>query len=445
MKKSTLFVVIVALLLGGVVYYREVRHRSQPEPAEPPPKPLFSFDASDITSMRIKRGDQTTLLEKRAGAWAITQPLETQADQSVVGGIASSLASAQVSARLSAAPDRMASYGLSSPAVIVEFQQKNGAKHRVQLGTKDFSGIQAYALADDSKDVLLLPASLLSVTDKSLDEMRDRSVLDLTVADVTGFDLKNSMGEIVVTKQPGGWQIEKPHVAPAAEGAAIPVLAQVAAGKMASIVSETPTDLGKYGLQKPVLSLEVRLAGGAARTLLIGKKVEDEYYARDSARPMIFRVQAELFKKLNVGFSDLRDKSLVHFEFSNLSRVEVRSLAETVVCLSSADGKWILDQPASEKGKEVNPWKFLGPLDNAQAKEILDAPSATISDQLKKPAVRVTLTDKSGKATNVSISPESGGLIYARNDASGPAIYKLDKKLLDDLSFKVSDILLGTK
>ena len=80
MKKSTLFIVLIALILGGVVYYREVKHASPPEPSEPPAKALYSFNGSDVTSIGIKRGDQTTSLEKRDGLWLITQPVETRAD-----------------------------------------------------------------------------------------------------------------------------------------------------------------------------------------------------------------------------------------------------------------------------------------------------------------------------------------------------------------------------
>lgn len=444
MKKSTLFIVLIALILGGVVYYREVKHASPPEPAEPPAKALYSFDGSDVTSIRIKRGDQTTSLEKRDGSWVITQPVETQADQSVVGGIATDLASAHASRTLPAAPDRMASYGLASPAVVVEFQQKNGAKHKMQLGAKDFSGSQVYGLVDHLKDVQILPETLLSVTDRPINDLRDRSVLDVAASDVAGFDLKNSKGEIVASKQAGRWQIEKPHPMPAAEGEPESLLAQAATGRMTSVVSETPDNLPKYGLQKPELSLELRLAKGGTRTLLIGKKVDDDYYARDATRLMIFRVSGDLYKKLDIGFSDLRDKNPVHFELSQLSRVEVHNPNQAVVCVSAPESKWVLDQPADQKGKEVEVWKFLGPLESAQAKDILDTPPASVLAQLKKPAVQVTITDKSGKATSVSLSAESGGFVYARTSA-GPAIYKLEKAVLDDLSFKISDILVQTK
>ncbi len=68
MKKSTLIVVILALVLGGVVYYREVKHPPKPESTEPPLKPVFSFDAGDITSLKIERPAGTTICEKRNGS-----------------------------------------------------------------------------------------------------------------------------------------------------------------------------------------------------------------------------------------------------------------------------------------------------------------------------------------------------------------------------------------
>ena len=84
-------------------------------------------------------------------------------------------------------------------------------------------------------------------------------------------------------------------------------------------------------------------------------------------------------------------------------------------------------------------WKFLDPIDNARAQEILDTPPGNIVARLAKPAVEVTITDQIGKTMKISISAAAGDSAYARTSA-GPAIYKVEKKLLDDLNFKAADL-----
>ncbi len=440
MKKSTLVLVLIALVLGGFVYYYEFKRAPAKEKSEDTSKPAFSFPATDIAALTLERAGQKISVEKHGDDWLITQPVETRADRSVLEGIATRLASARVSGTFPASADRLATYGLTSPQVTLEIKLKNGQQHRLQLGAKDFSSVSVYGIVDGAKDVALLPETLLTSTDRSLDDLRDRSVLDLSAWGVTSFDLKNKSGEVSAAKQPSGWRIEKPRSTAADVGEIESLLAQVASAKMTRIESETATGLAKYGLDKPEVVLRVHDLKGEERSLLVGRKVDDDYYARDTARPLVFRINADLYKKLSDTLFALRDKNVIHLQRDQLTKVEIRNKNQTIVCQYGADNKWTLELPADKKGKEVQSWKFLDPLDNARAQEVLDAPSAVILGKLAKPAVEVILTDKSGKAAKISISAESDGVVYARSSV-GWEVYKLNKQVLDDLSFKVTDIL----
>jgi hypothetical protein len=439
MKKSTLVLVLIALVFGGLVYYYEFKRTPAAEKSEDTSKPAFSFQATDISALTLERAGQKISFEKHGDDWVITQPVETRADRSVLEGIATGLANARVSRTFPAAPDRLATYGLASPSVTLEIKLKNNQQHRLQLGAKDFSGMSVYGIVDGAKDVALLPDMLLTSTDKPLDDLRDRSVMDLSAWDVKSFELKNKSGEVSAAKQASGWRIEKPRSTPADAAEIESLLGQVVNAKMTRVESEKASDLAKYGLEKPEVVLRVHDLKGEQRDLLVGRKVDEDYYARDSARPLIFRVNADLYKKLGETLFDLRDKNLIHLQRDQLAKVEIRNKNQTVVCLYGAD-KWTMELPADKKGKEVQSWKFLDPLDNARAQEILDTPSPAILAKLAKPAVEVTVTDKSGKATKISISEESDGFVYARSSA-GPQVYKLNKQILDDLSFKTNDIL----
>ncbi len=87
------------------------------------------------------------------------------------------LASARVSQTEPGTPDRLKVFGLDTPALALDFQMQNGAKHSLRLGKKDFTGVSVYAIVDNAKDVALLPESLLISADKPLQDLRDHSVL----------------------------------------------------------------------------------------------------------------------------------------------------------------------------------------------------------------------------------------------------------------------------
>ncbi|MGH9704989.1 MAG: DUF4340 domain-containing protein, partial [Candidatus Acidiferrales bacterium] len=264
-------------------------------------------------------------------------------------------------------------------------------------------------------------------------------VLDVESADLNGFELKNKSGELTAKKNGTDWQIEKPQFAAGDTGSIDSLLSQITSAKMTQVVSETPRDLGKYGLDHPEITFRGHDGKGQEHTLLVGKKIDDDYYAHDAARPMIFRVKDELHKKMGETFADLRDKAIAHLDRDKLKRVEIHNQNQTFVAEQGAGNKWTAVEPSDRKGKGVESWKFLDPIDNTHAQEILDSPPGNIIEKLAKPAVEVTITDQSGKTTKISVSAAVGDSAYVRTSA-GPTVYKVDKKFLDDLNFKAADL-----
>ncbi len=445
-KKSTLIVLLVAIVGGGAVYYFDwQRGEKEAEKATvDTSKPAFAVQAQEVTSLTISYPtdlkSQTIQLQKHNGAWEITQPIQTGADEPSVEGIVEQLATSRVSQTEPGAPDRLKAYGLDTPAVSLDFQVHNGAKHNLKLGKKDFTGVSVYAIADNAKDVALLPESLLMSVDKPLQELRDRAVLHIAANDVNSFELKNSSGEVATAKGKDGWQFSKPASAPGDEDAITSLLSTVASSKMATIVSETPEKLGGYGLRSPAITFTATDAKGKSVTLLIGKNEGDEYFARDASRPMIFRIGQELYKKLAENYNDLRDKRIVRFDPANITHVEIHNANGTIACTRKNDSEWTFDAPPEQKGKSANAEKLFSPLQLARAEQIFDRPGADLTSKLSKPAFEATLTDKSGKKITVQIAKEYDGFVYARS-SEGPAIYKLKAQTSTDLNFKAADMV----
>src|ERR1700685_414299 len=245
-RKSTLLVLLAAVCLGATVYFLDWQ-KSQKESEKPPAdaeKLAYAIQPQDINSLTIEHpGNSAEPLlhfEKRNGNWQITQPLMTLADESSLEGIVDSLSSARIAQNEPGTPDRLKVFGLDPPAVLVEFQLQNGAKHTVALGNKDFTGISVYAIVDAAKDVALLPESLLVSTNKSLQDLRDKNALHIVSGDVVSFDLKNPSGQLSAKKEKDEWRFTKPAEA-AGDGNNIDsLLAAIASAKITTIAGETP-------------------------------------------------------------------------------------------------------------------------------------------------------------------------------------------------------------
>ncbi len=451
MKKSTGIILLLAAALAAYVYFYDLKHTKPTDSSsgteEGVPagdssansKPAFSLAAADIANLTLTRGGETSTFEQRTDGWYMTQPVATRAEQSLLGAIASELASVRVDRTLSATQDRKANYGLANPAVTLEFKLKNGAQHKLQLGGKDFSGLNVYAIVDGAKDVSLLSDTILTSSDKSVDDFRDQSVLELDSNNVASFELKNESGTIEAKKTGGSWQIEKPRVTAGEAGSIASVLSMIGTARIVSYASNTPDDLAKYDLAHPPITFHAQMDSGKLVDLQLGKKDGSAYFARDPSRPFIFRVQDTLHTSLSSKFFDLRDKNLFHAEETDIVRAQIQNSKGTTTCVKGADGGWELEQTAAQKTPAPACPAFWSSLSSARATEVLDTPPASVTSQLAKPPVQVTLTDKSGKKIEIQMSGPTGDSVYARTNA-GPEVLKLGKSIYDDLTFAPTGI-----
>ncbi len=444
-KKPTLVILLLAILAGAAAYWFDWK-KGQKEDTKTPDdsgKPAFTITPDQITAIVISRvgeaPESAIHFGKRNAEWQITQPIQTLADAPTADGLVDSIAGARIAQTEPGTPEQLKSYGLTPPVVTIEFQTQNGAHHSIQLGKKDFTGASVYSQIDGAKDVALLPESLLTSSEKSLNDFRDRTVLAMVPALIASIDLKNAGGEAALAKDKDDWKFTKPSGAFADSAAVDGLLSAISSAKMSSVVSETAEDLPKYGLGSPAITFSASDAKGKSVTLLVGKKDGDAYFARDSGRPMVFKINEELEKKLSQNFSDLRDKRIVRFDPASITHMEIQNADGTISCTRKNEDEWTFDAPADVKGKPASGEKVLGPLDRARAEQIFDNPPASLSAKFAKPAFNGAFSTKDGKKWSVAISKEADGFVYART-SDGATVYKLKKEILDDLTFKAADM-----
>lgn len=438
MKKSTLIVLAVAIALGCFVYFYDSKHTPKPAIDETS-KPAFAVKADTISSLNIHTAGASISLSKNGSDWNLIQPIETRADQTAVGAIVNDLADLRVQRSFTPTGD-LAKYGLADPALKIDFRAVSGSSHSVELGDKDFSNDAVYALVDGSKQIDMLSPSLLDDANKPVSQLRDRSILDLNNSEITALTLSDPSGHFSLTKAQAGWDISAPRQALADSSAIDALVSSLSNSKFTSVASETSSDPAKYGLAHPTVTLDATTQGGKEFHLVLSKKGND-YYGRDLSRPMIFSVDAPIYNSFDKNFFDLRDKSILQFDPTTVESVKVQNANGTIECSQGKNDQWSLVEPVADKGKQIQSWKILDPLQNTRAIKIYDTPSAAILARLKKPAIQITLTDKSKKVTTIQISAASGNSVYIRT-SGGPQVYEVGNQILTDLGFKVSDLFV---
>jgi hypothetical protein len=442
-KKSTLIVLVCAAILGGAFYFLNKKHDQDVAALLDTSKAVFAFKSEDVASMTVshpvKKDEPPIRMEKSNGTWKIVSPLETAADSSVVDGSLSNFAFARSSQTEPGSSDRLKAFGLDPAKVSVTLQMKNGAKHSLLVGEKVFDGDTVYAVADGANAVLLLPGSVLTSADKSLDDWRDRTALHITSGQVKSFTVKNGSSELSAAKTKDQWNFTKPIEVRGDQDSVEALLGAVQNAKFTNVASEKPEDLAKYGLASPSVTFTSSDDTGKQATIAIGKKDGGDYFARDLSRPMIFHVNADLYTQLTKTFADLRDKKVLHVSSADFTRFEIHNEHGDIAVNGKEGDTWVVESPASLKGKNASSSMLFDPLNALRSDKIIDHPPASIAAKLARPSIEVTLTDKNKKTVTVRFSKPDPDMVYCQVSGD-PAIYTLKKPDYDPLNYEPSSL-----
>ncbi|MBI3662699.1 MAG: DUF4340 domain-containing protein [Acidobacteria bacterium] len=313
MRKSTLLVVLLAVSLGGAVWYFEFKREKPAEDAAAASKPLFSFKQEEVVALTVARGGVTLALEKRGSGWRITQPLDSSADAGTADALLSSIAFSRISRTFPVtppgSPEALKGFGLDAPVVALTIKLKSGSEHRLRLGAKDFTGGYVYALVDNAHDAALLPDDVLANSDKPLLEFRDRRIVVFDEETLVRIRVKNAHGALMAAKNAEGkWLVSEPAAMKGKEVEPARMLSALREAR-ASEILDAPRPADRARFARPAVQIELTAKDGAGTKLDFSAGAgEADAYVRSSIGPMLFKVPRPVMDALNLKPDDVIKK-----------------------------------------------------------------------------------------------------------------------------------------
>lgn len=365
--RSTVLLLVVAIGLGAYIYFVE-RHRDPASEGEPN-EPLFTFEADDVEELAITNSSgATTRLRRDGDAWQAVSPVETDADDTTVSSIASSLASLETRRVVDSGeegPVDLEPFGLDQPSLDIGFTTVDAETRHLLIGDQTPTGSDRYAKLSDGDRVFLIASHLNSTFDKSTFDLRDKTILDFERADLDGLEITSADSRIRFTKDGDDWQLVEPWGVQADFGTVESLLGSLTSGRMRSVEAETADDLEPFGLSEPHLSVSIN-TGSASAALHIGDESPGGYrYARDASRPLVFTVDTALVTSLERDAGEYRRKDLFGFRPFSVTRLEVQRADETIA----------VEKTSSESDEEEDTWRQVVPesadLDQDKVNELL--------------------------------------------------------------------------
>ncbi len=299
---------------------------------------LTDLTTAQVTRAVLKSPAGEIELAKKNEHWEILKPLQARGDDQKIGDLLAQVTNARIQEFVADDTGDRHAYGLSEPRGSITVYGADDSKGlTLQLG----------AVAEKIKDAIYvryLPRSAVYALPKKTDEilivrpndLRDRHLVRLDTNNLDRLHIEAAgQPQIVLARKEQNWTISSRNDQPANGDEVRRLLDTLNNQEVTRFVSDTASELPKYGLDQPQLKLifssfasentaETKAGEQPYLTLALGKIEGDEVYARVGEEPFIVAVNRALLEQ--IWTDPLRWQALPIFSFKpeqihRLSRV----------------------------------------------------------------------------------------------------------------------------
>ena len=398
-SRTTLILFFVALVVGGLVALDHYQGTSTDD-ARKRSKRVLNFESKDITGLQIDFTNHVYTLEKAGDFWQIKQPLRARANYSAVSSILDELEFVE---RARAIPEKefkgmsLGDFGLQTPRIRLTLQGKR--KPIVLLvGNETPTKDAVYVQVQGEKNVVVAPKFIYERLNRTLDDLRDRLVIDFQAAAATRIEIRSADHAIELVKSGGStnaesrWALTRPLAARADQRKVGELLADLSGVQVTDFVSDDPKDLHTYQLDEPEREVTV-WTGESGKTVLLGRAPTNDaskVYAKLRSTDSIYTVPSSVAQKLAVQANDLRDPRVLAFSEDSVRGIDLLHGTDRI-SLVHTDTAWKITTPLAVAADEAAVRRLLGHLSGLSVRQFtadvatdldkygLAAPMATVS------------------------------------------------------------------
>ena len=432
MKTGGLLVAAAVLAaLTGVLYWSD-HHKpaeSAATPAEAPPPKILTLKDTDISKIEIKKkgAEEVVLAKNDAGKWQITSPETLSADQDAVSSIVSILASLSSERLVDDKTGDLKQYGLTEPALEVDIATQDKPQ-KLLIGDDTPTGNGAFAMLVGDPRVFTVASYTKTSVDKTASDLRDKRLLTGDFDKVSQIELIAKKQDVVFGRNKDAWQILKPKPLRADNFQVEDLSRKLKDAKMD--LSPASADAKKaaaaFASATPVATAKITDSSGTQELQI--RKSKDDYYAKSSAVPGVYKVASDLGTGLDKSLDDFRSKKLFDFGFDDPNKVEMHDGSKAYF-LTKGGQDWWTD---GKKMDSASVQSFIDKVRELSAAKFVDSGFSTA-------AIDVAVTSNDGKRVERVLLSKNGDKYVAKRE-NEPALYELDSAAVTDLQKSAADV-----
>jgi len=288
MKRSTLILLAVFIVLVLVVLVSDNPFRGKEEVAGPPLFP--GFDSSAVAVVEVMTPGDTTRMHKVGEIWRVETAADYPADAVAVTEMLSRVRAFDRTEVASRNPEKRSIYQVDGSMVetrLVDADENVLAHVFIGKNGPDFSS--AYVRAEGSDEVILARGYLRSVFDKGTRGWRDRTIFDFDAGQALRFT--TIRGDTVITawtEDKIRWTVTEPDSFEAKMNVVDQLLRTLSTLRADDF--DPDISLEDAGLDPPWGSVSVHLEDGTDHLLLVGAEEGGKRWVKRADRDMVFQV-----------------------------------------------------------------------------------------------------------------------------------------------------------
>jgi hypothetical protein len=398
--RNTVIALVLLVLVGGYAYYTAL-HKSTSQGQR-----MFKVEAKDIARIDLRYPNNREIVLELGphDRWTITKPLKVSADQAAADDLARSVAGLETTKTVAEEPKDLALFGLKPPRATITVSLKDKKElPAIYVGKATPIGFSTYVRLAGKPAVMITSSTFGTKMTKEVDDLRDRQLLPPVDA-ADKVVIEHRPGETIeLAKKDGDWSIVKPASYRADANVVTGLLSNLTNGRISRFVSDSPSNLAEYGLEQPTLNVSVSIGKGPPQSLAFGKQTssggEQDYYVKRADSQSVYTVPDWIFKEVNKTVTDLRDKTVLTFDPSNVGLVRVENNGQKFTLKLDKKDKWQIENGTAGPADAGAVIQLLSSLRNLKGVSIVADPLQDPQQfGLEHPIEEFDLNDTSGKS-----------------------------------------------
>jgi hypothetical protein len=295
-------------------------------------------------------------LAKEQDNWLLVRPIKGRASNDAVVDILTRMNQTQIAKFVSGNNSNPGSFGLDSPSNVVTLFGDDGKKVEIQIGGPVPSNPDSvYAGLPQRKSVVEVGKAFANLFNITPNDLRDRKIARMNPDLIDRVTIERAdKPKIVLGRDESRWRFLSPTSAPANADNISRLIQGINNGEVSDFVSDTATDLTKYGLDQPKLKItfssyssentaEANAGETVLATLAFGNSENGVIYARLEEEPYIFSISNQVFSTLPTTEFSFQTLDILDLKRDQLVSLRLeRGGTESIDLLRGTQRKWVL-------------------------------------------------------------------------------------------------------